>query len=160
MRLRICAIGRMKSGPESELLDRYLARARATGKSVGIGEIAVREFAESRAPGADQRRADEAGQLLSALPGDAWLVALDEHGKDESSAALAALFEARLADATPEIAFAIGGPDGHGEAIAQRANRVLRFGRATWPHRLVRVMLAEQIYRAATILSGHPYHRE
>lgn len=160
MRLSIRAIGRMKSGPESEMFDRFLGRARATGRTVGISDVTLREFAESRAANAAQRRDEEAGLLLGSLPGDCRLVALDEKGKDESSTAIAAMIGARLADATPEIAFAIGGPDGHGSELLRRASLVLRFGHATWPHRLVRIMLAEQVYRATTILSGHPYHRE
>ena len=160
MRLRLCAIGRMKSGPESELLERYLDRARATGRTLGIGEIAIREFAESRAARTEQRRGEEGDLLLASISGNAHVIALDEHGRDDTSAALATLIEAKLADGTPELAFLIGGPDGHGPQIRQRTGLMLAFGRATWPHRLVRVMLAEQLYRAMTILSGHPYHRE
>lgn len=160
MRLRISAIGRMKSGPETDLFDRYLDRARAAGRSLGIGDIAVRELAESRAASADRRREDEAGLLLGSVGADACLVALDEHGRDQPSAGLASFIGDRLADGTAEIAFLIGGPDGHGSAVRRQAALVIAFGRATWPHRLVRVMLAEQLYRATTILTGHPYHRE
>lgn len=160
MRLRICAVGRMKSGPETELLDRYVERARKAGRALGITRIEIREIPESRAASADRRRAEEADALVAAVPAGALVIALDERGRDNDSQALAGLIEARLADATPEIAFLVGGPDGHGDGIASRAAMVIRFGKATWPHQLVRIMLAEQLYRAVTILSGHPYHRE
>jgi 23S rRNA (pseudouridine1915-N3)-methyltransferase len=86
-------------------------------------------------------------------------VALDEHGQDLGSVALSDLVQKNLDTAVPEIAFAIGGPDGHGQEVLGAANVVLRMGKMTWPHQLARVMLAEQLYRSITILSGHPYHR-
>lgn len=150
----------MKSGPESELLDHYLARARAAGRGLGISEVAMREFAESRAPDTDRRRDEEAAQLIGATARDGIVIALDERGRDHDSAAFSRLIGDRLGDGTPEIAFLIGGPDGHGEEVRQKAAATISFGRATWPHRLVRIMLAEQVYRAITILAGHPYHRE
>ena len=92
--------------------------------------------------------------------GDAQLVAFDENGEDVSSSEFAAILRGALDSGMPELAFAIGGPDGHGQDLLERADRTLRLGRLTWPHQLVRVMAAEQIYRAITILSGHPYRRE
>ena len=160
MRLVIGAVGRMKAGPETVLLERYCDRARKAGKAVGIAELAVREIAESRAQKAAQRRDEEAAGLVASLAPDALIVCLDEHGRDQPSEKLARMIEQRLGDATPEIAFLIGGPDGHGKAVRERAAMTLAFGAATWPHQLVRVMLAEQLYRAVTILSGHPYHRD
>ena len=159
MRLVIGAVGRMKAGPENELLDRYCDRARKAGKAIGIPELAIREIAESRAARPQARRDEEASTLVAALSPDAIVVCLDEHGRDETSESLARMIERRLGDATPEIAFLIGGPDGHGQAVRDRATLTLAFGKATWPHQLVRVMLAEQLYRAVTILTGHPYHR-
>lgn len=98
--------------------------------------------------------------LLAAVPSGAVVVALDERGRDLASRELAARIEHWREHARPAAAFLIGGPDGHGEAVRARADLVLAFGRMTWPHRLVRVMLAEQLYRATTILAGHPYHRD
>jgi len=149
----------MKAGPETDLLQRYLERARATGRALGVSEIVSSELPESRAPQVARRCDEEAAAMLSAVHGSAFVIALDENGRDETSEGLAKLIATRLADATPEIAFAIGGPDGHGPAVRRRAALSLAFGRATWPHQLVRVMLAEQLYRAMTILAGHPYHR-
>ncbi|MEC9342456.1 MAG: 23S rRNA (pseudouridine(1915)-N(3))-methyltransferase RlmH [Pseudomonadota bacterium] len=159
MRLLIGAVGRMKSGPESQLLDRYCDRIRKTGRTLGIGTLAQREIAESRAARPQARRDEEATGLLAALAPGGMVVSLDETGRDEGSLDFARRIETGLGDGTPEIAFLIGGPDGHGAEIAGRAHHLLRFGRATWPHQFVRVMLAEQLYRAVTILSGHPYHR-
>ena len=88
------------------------------------------------------------------------MVALDERGRDLTSRDLASTFGRWRDDARTRLAFLIGGPDGHGDAVRARADLLLSFGRMTWPHRLVRVMLAEQLYRAATILAGHPYHRD
>src|SRR5690606_32907438 len=115
------------------------------------------EIAESAAATAALRREDEALGLLAALPAGAAVVALDEQGEGLGSEALAR-FIARRADAGT-VAFLIGGPDGHGKAVLDRAERSIAFGRATWPHRLVRAMLAEQVYRSVTILLNHPYHR-
>jgi 23S rRNA (pseudouridine1915-N3)-methyltransferase len=158
MRIVIGAVGRMKSGPETLLLERYLERAARIARSLGIAGIEVRQIRESAAPDATRRRAEESALLLGAVAG-AHVVALDERGSDLTSAELAGLLGARLGDGTAEIRFLIGGPDGHGDAVLAAARQRIAFGRATWPHQLVRVMLAEQIYRAATILAGHPYHR-
>ena len=160
MKLTLRAVGRMKSGPERELLDRYVDRATKAGRAIGITDISILETGESRAGNAAMRRSEEAGALLSGLPPSTCLICLDERGRDEGSAALARFVQARLDDGTPEISFLIGGPDGHGEEIRQKAARIMSFGKSTWPHQLVRVMATEQIYRAITILTGHPYHRE
>ncbi len=159
MQIAILAVGRMKSGPESELLERYVKRANGAGRALGISRIAIRETPESRSADTSARKQDEAAALLAALSPGALLVALDEHGEDATSQDFAALVRKALDEGVGELAFAIGGPDGHGEAIARAARRSLRFGRLTWPHQIVRVLLAEQIYRSITILSGHPYHR-
>ncbi|MCG6859490.1 MAG: 23S rRNA (pseudouridine(1915)-N(3))-methyltransferase RlmH [Salaquimonas sp.] len=159
MRLAIGAVGRMKAGPETELLERYSDRARKAGKAVGITELAIREIAESRAAKVQARRDEEAANLLKNLAPEAFIVCLDESGRALGSEALSRLVQSRLDDGTSEIGFLIGGPDGHGGAVRQRASLTLAFGSATWPHQLVRVMLAEQLYRAVTILTGHPYHR-
>ncbi|HSO48392.1 MAG TPA: 23S rRNA (pseudouridine(1915)-N(3))-methyltransferase RlmH [Rhizobiaceae bacterium] len=160
MRLQIVAVGRMKSGPETELFARYEDRASKAGRQLGLSAVSRREFAESRLPRAQARRDEEASALLGALSPGAVAIALDERGEDIDSAAFAALLRSHLDGGTSELAFLIGGPDGHGEAALTVARKTIRFGRLTWPHQIVRILLAEQIYRAITILTGHPYHRE
>ena len=160
MRLVICAIGRMKAGPESELLARYVDRAAKTGRQLGVSGIDIREFAESRERNMEARCLAESGALLRSLSASARIIAMDETGRDETSLGLAGIVQDALDNGTGELAFMIGGPDGHGAELLSRANAVLRMGKMTWPHQLARVMLAEQIYRALSIRTGHPYHRE
>lgn len=159
MRLTLLAIGKMKKGPETELLERYLGRTEKAGRQLGISSVLLIEHSESRAASADLRKSEEAGLLMGAMKPGGFLIALDEHGKDIGSADLSALMRKNMENAAPEMAFAIGGPDGHGQEILGAADLVLRMGKMTWPHQLARVMLAEQLYRSITILSGHPYHR-
>lgn len=159
MRILIGAIGKPKSGPERELAEDYVVRAGKLGRRAGISSIAIVEQAESGAATADLRRAEEAERLTRALPDGATLVCLDETGKDLTSSDLATLIRRHADAGTADLAFLIGGPDGHGDPVKARAELMVRFGRATWPHRLVRAMLAEQIYRSVTILLNHPYHR-
>jgi 23S rRNA (pseudouridine1915-N3)-methyltransferase len=152
MRIEIIAVGRARAGPERDLYNEWLRRIR--------WPVNLREIEEKRPLPADRLKAREAELLLAALPGDAPLVALDETGRDLSSQA----FAERLGDwrdgGRPAIAFVIGGAGGLDPVVTGRADLVLSFGRLTWPHMLVRAMLAEQIYRAQQILAGHPYHRE
>lgn len=159
MRITIAAVGRLKAGSERELFERYIARAAAAGRRLGLTP-SLREFPEGRASAAATRKDQESAAILAALPERAVLVALDERGSSLSSAALAERI-AKWRDAGREdLVFAIGGADGHAPQMSNRADLTLSFGEMTWPHQLVRVMLAEQVYRAVTILSGHPYHRE
>ena len=160
MRLVICAVGRMKAGPESELLARYVDRAARTGRQLGVSGVDIREFAESRERNMEARCIAESGALLKSLSASARIIAMDETGRDETSLGLAGIVQDALDNGTGELAFMIGGPDGHGAELLSRANAVLRMGKMTWPHQLARVMLAEQIYRALSIRTGHPYHRE
>jgi 23S rRNA (pseudouridine1915-N3)-methyltransferase len=159
VRVKIVAVGRMKSGPERELLDRYLDRAQKSGRGLGIAKLEVEEIIESRAARAEDRMTDEVEQLLALVPERAYLVALDEIGRTMPSPDFARLVGGRLDGGVADLVFAIGGPDGHGPALRTRADATVAFGAMTWPHQIVRVLLAEQIYRATTILSGHPYHR-
>lgn len=159
MRLSIHAVGRMKSGPARELLDIYASRSARAGKQLGIRDLDIREYAESRSGRAIERKDAEATSILQATQGTL-LVALDENGDDLSSSQFAAMIRSALEEGRSEMAFTIGGADGHGADLLSRAERKIRFGKLTWPHQLVRIMLAEQLYRAITILSGHPYHRE
>jgi 23S rRNA (pseudouridine1915-N3)-methyltransferase len=158
MRVTIAAIGRMKAGPEREMVARYLDRAIAGGKPLALTGFDVIELAESRASSAASRKAEEAKALRAALP-EGILVALDERGKAIGSEAFAKLIGRWRDDGRPAISFVIGGADGLDPAFTAAADMSLSFSPLTWPHQLVRIMLAEQLYRTTTILSGHPYHR-
>lgn len=159
MQISILAIGRMKSGPDLALFERYMDRASKSGKSLHLSGPDLREFSESRAATTNLRKQDEANLLISATSPDTFLIALDEHGRDISSVQFSETIRNIRDDGTRHLAIAIGGPDGHGKDLLKKANKTIRFGAMTWPHQLVRILLAEQIYRATTILSGHPYHR-
>ena len=159
MRLSLIAVGRLKPGPEKLLAEDYLARAQVFGKKLGINRLAVTEFAESQASSAESRMAEEARLVQGALPERAVRVVLDERGKALTSNDFARLIDRCREGGTPDLAFLIGGPDGHAPEIRSTADHLLCFGPMTWPHRLVRVMLLEQVYRALTIIAGHPYHR-
>jgi 23S rRNA (pseudouridine1915-N3)-methyltransferase len=159
MRVAILAVGRMKQGPERELVARYVERAAQTGKPLALIGFDITEIPESRASSPATRKSDEAKALAAALP-DGVTVALDERGKLLTSEAFAKQLSRWRDDGRPAVGFCIGGADGLEPAFARRADLVLSFSPLTWPHQLVRIMLAEQLYRATTILSGHPYHRE
>lgn len=159
MRLLIAAVGRLKAGPERELLARYVDRTNATGKSLALAPLEILEVPESAAQSAAKRKSDEAKALLGAVPDKARLIALDERGKSLSSEDFAERLGKFRDSGSSTIAFLIGGADGLDETLRKSADLVMAFGSATFPHQIVRILLAEQIYRAATILSGHPYHR-
>lgn len=158
MRLSIHAVGRMKAGPERDLVARYLDRLSKTGPAVGMEFAGVSEISESQARSAEQRMREEADRLESSL-GDAALVLLDERGKNMTSPAFADYLARHIDGGRKTMVVAIGGADGHDSALRSKADLLLSFGALTWPHQLVRVLLAEQLYRASTILSNHPYHR-
>lgn len=159
MRMIVAAIGRLKRGPETELTERYLKRAAQSGRPLGLRSIDIVEIRESRAAEAGKRVIEESIALANVIPQGAVVVLLDSRGDNLDSASLAA----RLADwrdnDRPATVFVIGGPDGLAQNLTEKADLKLAFGAATWPHQLVRAMLLEQIYRAMTILNGHPYHR-
>jgi 23S rRNA (pseudouridine1915-N3)-methyltransferase len=155
MRLTLAAVGRLRSGPEKALAEDYLLRAERTGRPLGLAPVTLVEVEDRKGGG----KASEAAALARAVPPGARLVALDERGRQMDSPGFAAEL-ARWRDAgVPEAVFLIGGADGLDPALVGRADLVLSFGAMVWPHLLVRAMLAEQIYRAATILAGGPYHR-
>ena len=158
MRLSIAAIGRMKAGPERELVARYLDRAIGGGKPLALTGFDVIELPESRASSSASRKADEAKALRAALP-EGIVVALDERGKSIGSEAFSALIARWRDDGRPAASFIIGGADGLDPTFVAAADMTLSFSPLTWPHQMVRIMLAEQLYRTTTILSGHPYHR-
>jgi 23S rRNA (pseudouridine1915-N3)-methyltransferase len=159
VRVTIAAIGRLKAGPERELFDRFVGRAHDAGRRLGL-VFDQREYPESRAGSGDLRKAQEADQLAQAFAGGSAVIALDERGTAHDSRGFADRI-ARWRDGGKEqIVFVLGGADGLAPALTERADLRLAFGKLTWPHQLARVMLAEQLYRAVTILSGHPYHRD
>lgn len=155
MRLHVCAVGRLRAGPERALIDDYLARLDRAGRPLGLGPAAEHEVEDRKNAGP----AAEAALLARAVPRGARLVALDERGRMLSSPDLAAQLGRWRDGGAADAAFAIGGADGLDPALRDRADLVLSFGAMVWPHALARVMLAEQLYRAATILAGSPYHR-
>jgi 23S rRNA (pseudouridine1915-N3)-methyltransferase len=159
MRIVIAAIGRLKQGPERELAASYRKRAEAVGRASGLRDIEIVEIRESRAQDVERRRVEESIAIANLIPERATIVILDERGKSLDSAALAASLREWRAEDRPAVCFIIGGADGLAASLRERANLKLAFGTATWPHQLVRIMLLEQLYRAGTILAGHPYHR-
>ena len=158
MRLIVAAVGRLKDA-ERELCERYSKRFDAAGRSLGLGPLTISELSESRAASADARKADEAARLMKAAGAADVRVVLDEGGKALSSEAFARWIAQRRDGGAKGLAFLIGGPDGHGAAALDGAALKLSLGPMTLPHGLARAVLIEQLYRAATILSGHPYHR-
>jgi 23S rRNA (pseudouridine1915-N3)-methyltransferase len=159
MRLIVIAVGRLKQGPERDLAAAYRKRAEAVGRGLGFREIEIVEIRESRAQDAERRRTEEAIAIANVIPERAVVAILDQHGSNLDSAALAGLLREWRAEDRPAACFVIGSADGLAQTLTERTKFRLAFGAATWPHQLVRVMLLEQIYRAGTILSGHPYHR-
>lgn len=152
LRTHIVAVGRMKSGPERDLFDLYAARLSPPPD--------MREVEEKRNLPPEKLKAREGELLLGAIPDGALVVAMDERGRRLSSQAFAKKLGGWRDDGVRDVAFVIGGADGLDSSLLDRANFVLALGDMTWPHMLVRGLLAEQIYRANAILSGHPYHRE
>ncbi|WP_127078816.1 23S rRNA (pseudouridine(1915)-N(3))-methyltransferase RlmH [Rhodomicrobium lacus] len=157
MKISILAVGRLKSGAEQTQFNRYFDLFNASARNLAMGPMAVFETSEGRSESAAERKEAEAHELLKRVSG-ARLVALDEGGQSLTSYEFTAMVS-RLRDEALDVAFAIGGPDGHGEALKNAAHFKLSLGKMTLPHGLVRIVLAEQLYRAMTILQGHPYHR-
>jgi len=159
MRIGIFAVGRLKAGPEKDLASRYLDRFAKTGPAIGLEFSRVIEVPESRASNAETRKREEGVLLEKSLPDGALLILLDERGKALDSPQLSDLIGNFRDQGKRELMIAIGGADGLDPAIYERADAVLCLGKMTWPHQLVRILIAEQLYRTVTILSGHPYHR-
>jgi 23S rRNA (pseudouridine1915-N3)-methyltransferase len=159
MRISVFAVGRMKAGPERELADRYFDRFAKAGPPLGLEFSGVAEIAESRAATAELRKQEEAARLFEALDAGARLILLDERGKALSSEDFSARIGRMRDEGQRQLILAIGGPDGHDPRLRERADLVLGLGAMTWPHQIARILIAEQLYRAAMILSGHPYHR-
>ena len=159
MRVGLFAVGRLKSGPEKDLAARYFDRFAKAGPAVGLEFSRIAEVAESRASNAETRKRDEAGMLLKSLPEAGVLILLDERGKALDSEAFANALGNYRDQGKRDLTIAIGGADGLDPALYDRADMTLCLGKMTWPHQIVRTLIAEQLYRAVTILSGHPYHR-
>ncbi len=159
MRVSLIAVGRLKDRAERGLADRYIERFDRLGRGIGLGPVEEIELGESRKDSTADRRADEADAILARVPDGARVLVLDSGGKQLSSDDFAALIGQWRDAGVPRTCFLIGGSDGHGEAVPAAADLTLALGRMTLPHGLARVVLAEQLYRAATILAGHPYHR-
>ena len=159
MRLTVLAVGFSRGTSEGTLCDDYIHRAVQMGRNMGFPAITVEEVAVSKARDVKTRMADEAARLAARVPAGAHIVLLDAKGKGMTSEDFAEMLGALRDAGTKDLCFVIGGPDGLGTLEGKRAGRSLAFGPQTWPHLLVRAMLAEHIYRAVTILSGHPYHR-
>ena len=159
MRLVVAAIGRIKDGPERELAERYRKRAEQTGRRIGFRDTEVVEIRESRAQEVGKRMVEESIALANIIPDEAVVLILDERGESLDSVEVTNRLKRWRDAGRPAAVFVIGGADGLGANLRDRADLRLAFGAATWPHQLVRIMLLEQIYRSATLLAGHPYHR-
>ena len=160
MRLTLIGVGRLKAGPERELFARYFKRAADLGRAQGVAAVELREIDESRARRAEDRCAEEARAIRAAVPKGAWLTLLDEGGAALTSRQWADEIGRARDGGVAAYALAIGGPDGLDPSLKTEARGLVAFGAMTWPHQLVRAMAAEQLYRALSILSGHPYHRD
>ncbi|MES2665166.1 MAG: 23S rRNA (pseudouridine(1915)-N(3))-methyltransferase RlmH [Pseudomonadota bacterium] len=155
MRVHLCAVGRLRAGPERALVDDYITRFDRTGRPLGLGPLTEHEVEDRKNLGMTA----EGDLLARAVPSGALLAVLDERGVVLSSPDFAAQLARWRDGGRQDVAFVIGGADGIAPPLRARADFALSFGRMVWPHMLVRVMLAEQLYRAATILGGGPYHR-
>lgn len=159
MRVVVIAVGRLKQGPERELAERYRARFEDIGRKLGFRGVEIVELVEGRSADTPSRMAEEAAAIEAAIPDKSLVVALDERGETFESTIFADKLALWRDDAVPCAAFVIGGADGLSPEFRRKARLRLSFGKATWPHQIVRILLLEQLYRAGTILSGHPYHR-
>lgn len=156
MKISICAVGRLRASPEKTLVDDYLSRFDKTGRAFGLGPATLIEVEDKKGGG----MAAEATLLDKAIPNGARIITLDERGDLITSPQFAQKLQSWADTGTDHAAFIIGGADGIDPSLRQRADFSVSFGKMVWPHMLVRVMLAEQLYRAATILAGSPYHRD
>jgi 23S rRNA (pseudouridine1915-N3)-methyltransferase len=159
MRIVVAAVGRLKQGAERELAERYRKRAADAGRKAGLQAIDLVEIRESRAGDAARRMLEESIAIANIIPDRAVSVILDERGENMSSASFAGRLQGWRMQDRPAVVFIIGGHDGLAPVLREKAGLAIAFGAATWPHQLARIMLLEQVYRAVTIMAGHPYHR-
>lgn len=160
LQLQIISIGKLKDNAERTLVARYTQRIAGLSRSLGFSELKIQEFSESQARSSALRKQEEAAHLISRTQGSGMMVLLDEAGKSLTSRQFSQQLSTWRDEGIGSLSFVIGGPDGADESIKKRANKKLSFGQQTLPHGLARAVLTEQIYRAMTILSGHPYHRD
>jgi 23S rRNA (pseudouridine1915-N3)-methyltransferase len=159
MRILVVAVGRLKQGPERELAERYRKRAAAAGRSLGLSDFDVVEIKESRAGDPARRMLEESIAIATVIPDGAVIVLLDARGESMSSSSFAGRLRGWREQDKKTVAFVIGGDDGLAPSLREKSSLAIGFGAATWPHQLARIMLLEQVYRAVTIMAGHPYHR-
>ena len=159
MRIAVVAVGKLKPGPERDLCGRYFERARKLGQALGFRGFDVLEIPEGRGGRAEDRIVQEGEAIARALDSMPPPISLDAKGDLVDSAAFAQKLRSALENGRAGATFIIGGPDGLSPRVQAMSVGSIAFGRVTWPHQLVRILLAEQLYRAMTILSGHPYHR-
>jgi 23S rRNA (pseudouridine1915-N3)-methyltransferase len=159
MRIVVAAVGRLKQGPERDLAERYRKRAADAGRGIGFRGVEIIEIRESKAREMEKRMIEESIALASVIPERAVTILLDERGEGLDSVGLTNRIKSWRDAGRPAAVFVIGGADGLATSMRDRADLLLAFGAATWPHQIVRIMLLEQVYRAATLLAGHPYHR-
>jgi 23S rRNA (pseudouridine1915-N3)-methyltransferase len=152
MQITILAVGKIRNGIFNQLYELYVKRLR--------WEIILYEIESHNKKSGEEQQKDESMRLITLIPSDACVITLDERGKLLSSRELASWVEQKIEEGTKDICLIIGGPNGLGPDILFKSNLILALGRATWPHLMVRGMIAEQIYRVQQILSGHPYHRD
>lgn len=160
MQIFVGAIGRLKKSDELNLCNKFELRIKRAGAQLGFTQFNHLDFDEDKSPQTQIRKTKEAEKLLNAIPKGAIIIALDEHGKHFTSAEFSQKIANFRDDGAPAIAFLLGGPDGHGQDVLNQADLKLSLSKMTWPHQIARALLFEQIYRAITIMSGHPYHRE
>jgi 23S rRNA (pseudouridine1915-N3)-methyltransferase len=159
MRILVVAVGRLKQGAERELAERYRKRAAATGRSVGLSDFDIVEIKESRADNPARRMLEESIAVATVIPDGAVIVLLDGRGESMSSSSFAGRLRGWQEQDKKTVAFVIGGDEGLAPSLREKSSLAIGFGAATWPHQLARIMLLEQLYRAVTIIAGHPYHR-
>ncbi|NRA87103.1 MAG: 23S rRNA (pseudouridine(1915)-N(3))-methyltransferase RlmH [Rhizobiales bacterium] len=160
MQIFIGAIGRLKKGDELNLANRFETRIKRSGANLGFTQFVHLDFDEDKNSQTEIRKTNEAKKLLASTPKNAFIIALDEHGRHFTSIEFSNKIKNYRDDGHPAIAFLLGGPDGHGQEVLNRADLKLSLSKMTWPHQIARALLLEQIYRAITIMSNHPYHRE
>lgn len=159
MRLIVVAVGRLKAGPARLLAEHYRDRAAKAGRAIGVRGLEIIEVHESRSRDADRRMVEESIAIATLVPDGAPSVVLDQRGESVASTAFAERLRG-WRDGGRDAVFIVGGPDGMAPSLQDKADLILGFGAQTWPHQLVRIMLLEQLYRAMTLMAGHPYHRE
>ena len=155
MKIHLCVVGKLRNGPEKNLIDNYLNRFEKIGRSYGLGPVSVNEVEDKKNGG----MSNEAILLQRIIPKGAVIIALDERGEVVSSPNFSEKLIAYVNNNVSDLAIVIGGADGIDSKLREKADFKVSFGKMVWPHALVRVMIAEQLYRAASILAGSPYHR-